>query len=114
MVQDREGYILYHENYPAHKVPRRSHARNAHVHHHTYIYANEASCSRHSTSHANLLKCLRRKLLMHIMSLSCLLRPLMHLMCLLANLVELLPNMLGADTRVERFMSRYPRCLFLI
>jgi hypothetical protein len=32
---------------------------------------------------------------MHLMSLDYLLRLLMRLLCLLANLVELLPNMLG-------------------
>jgi hypothetical protein len=49
MVQDREGYILYPENYPAHKI-RRIHARKSHfVSHHAYIYNNEASSSRHTT-----------------------------------------------------------------
>jgi hypothetical protein len=49
MVQDREGYILYPENYPKHKI-RRIHARKPHsVSHHAYMYSNEASSSRHST-----------------------------------------------------------------
>jgi hypothetical protein len=49
MVQDREGYILYPENYPEHKI-RRIHARKPHsVSHHAYMYSNEASSSRHST-----------------------------------------------------------------
>jgi hypothetical protein len=49
MVQDREGYILYPENYPKHKI-RRIHARKSHiVSHHAYMYSNEASSSRHST-----------------------------------------------------------------
>jgi hypothetical protein len=49
MVQDREGYILYPENYPEHKI-RKIHARKSHnVSHHAYIYSNEASSSRHST-----------------------------------------------------------------
>jgi hypothetical protein len=49
MVQDREGYILYPENYPEHKI-RRIHARKSHsISHHAYIYSNEASSSRHST-----------------------------------------------------------------
>jgi hypothetical protein len=47
MVQDREGYILYPENYPKHKI-RKIHARKPHtVSHHAYLYSNEAS--RHST-----------------------------------------------------------------
>jgi hypothetical protein len=50
MVQDREGYILYPENYPEHKI-RRIHARKPHsVSHHAYMYSNEASSSRHSTN----------------------------------------------------------------
>jgi hypothetical protein len=49
MVQDREGYILYSENYPKHKI-RRIHARKPHnVSHHAFMYSNEASSSRHST-----------------------------------------------------------------
>jgi hypothetical protein len=49
MVQDREGYILYPENYPEHKI-RKTHARKSHtVSHHAYMYSNEASSSRHST-----------------------------------------------------------------
>jgi hypothetical protein len=49
MVQDREGYILYPENYPEHKI-RRIHARKSHsVSHHAFMYSNEASSSRHAT-----------------------------------------------------------------
>jgi hypothetical protein len=49
MVQDREGYILYPENYPEHKI-RRIHARKPHyVFHHAFMFSNEASSSRHST-----------------------------------------------------------------
>jgi hypothetical protein len=49
MVQDREGYILYPENYPEHKI-RRIHARKPHsVFHHAFMYNNEASSSRYST-----------------------------------------------------------------
>jgi hypothetical protein len=48
MVQDGEGYILYPENYPEHKI-RRIHARKPHsVSHHAFMYSNEASSSRHS------------------------------------------------------------------
>jgi hypothetical protein len=49
MVQDREGYILYPEYYPEHKI-RKIHARKPHsVSHHAFMYSNEASSSRHST-----------------------------------------------------------------
>jgi cell division protein FtsL len=49
MVQNNEGYILYPENYPEHKI-RRIHTRKPHnVSHHAFMYKNEASSSRHST-----------------------------------------------------------------
>jgi hypothetical protein len=49
IVQDREGYILYHENYPKHKI-RRIHARKPdNISHHAFMYSNEAYSSRHST-----------------------------------------------------------------
>jgi N-acetyl-gamma-glutamylphosphate reductase len=49
MVQDREGYILYPENYHEHKI-RRIHAKKSHpTAHHAYIYNNEGSSSRHTT-----------------------------------------------------------------
>jgi hypothetical protein len=49
MVQDREGYILYLDNYPEHKI-RKINAKNSHsTSHHAYMYNNEASSSRHTT-----------------------------------------------------------------
>jgi hypothetical protein len=49
IVQDREGYILYPENYHEHKI-RRIHAKKYHpAAHHVYIYSSEASSSRHTT-----------------------------------------------------------------
>ena len=49
MVQDNEGYILYHANYPEHKI-RKIHAKKSHfVPHHAFMYKNEASSSRHTT-----------------------------------------------------------------
>ena len=49
IVQDNEGYILYHSNYPEHKI-RRIHAKKSHsVSYHAFMYKNEASSSRHST-----------------------------------------------------------------
>jgi hypothetical protein len=81
MVQDREGYILYPQNYPKHKI-RRIHTRKSHsVSHHAFMYSNEASRSRHTTH----IKCLRRRLLMHPMKIAFHLRHLMHLLCLLTN-----------------------------
>jgi ubiquinone biosynthesis protein UbiJ len=55
MVQDNEGYILYPENYPEHRI-RRIHARKPHtISHHAFMYKNEASSSRQST-HVKLPK----------------------------------------------------------
>jgi hypothetical protein len=49
MVQDNEGYILYHANYPEHKI-RKIHAKKSHsVPHHAFMYKIEASSSRHFT-----------------------------------------------------------------
>jgi hypothetical protein len=62
MVQDREGYILYPENYPKHKI-RKIHARKAHtISHHAYMYSNEASSSWHQMNIAFHLR-----LLMHLL-----------------------------------------------
>jgi hypothetical protein len=55
MLQDNEGYILYHTGYPKLKI-RRIYARKSHsVSHHAFIYKNEASSSRQST-HVKLPK----------------------------------------------------------
>jgi hypothetical protein len=76
MVQDREGYILYPENHPEHKI-RKIHARKPYtVSHHAYMYSNEASSSRHST-HIKMPK----KLSMYQMNIAFHLRLLMHLLC---------------------------------
>jgi hypothetical protein len=49
MVQDKEGYILYPENYLEHKI-RKIDVRKSHTSsHHTYMYSNGASSSSHST-----------------------------------------------------------------
>jgi hypothetical protein len=81
MVQDREGYILYPENYPGHKI-RKIHAKKSHfIAHHAYIYSNEASSSRHQL----ILRCLRKRLLMHQMNIAFHLKPLMCPLFLLTN-----------------------------
>jgi hypothetical protein len=77
MVQDREGYILYSENYPEHNI-RRIHARKPHsVFHHAYMYSNEASSSRHSTH----IKMPKKKISKHQMNIAFHLRLSMHLLC---------------------------------
>jgi hypothetical protein len=85
MVQDREGYILYPENYPEHKI-RRIHARESHsISHHAYMYSNGASSSRCIQL---ISKCLRKRLLMHPMNIAFHLRLLVHLLCSLTNQVR--------------------------
>jgi hypothetical protein len=50
MIQDREGYILYLENYhEQHKIRRINVNKSHFVAHHAYIYKNEASSSMHTT-----------------------------------------------------------------
>jgi hypothetical protein len=73
IVNNDSAYIVYPKNYHA------KHAKNAHVHHHAYIYGNEESGARHSTSHDKNVKCLKRRLLTHQLSQNYLLRLLMHL-----------------------------------
>jgi hypothetical protein len=81
MVQDIEGYILYLENYPEHKI-RKIHARKSHTaSHHAYMYSNEASSSRHSTH----IKMARRKLSMHQINIVFHLRLLMDPLYSLTN-----------------------------
>jgi hypothetical protein len=49
MVHDREGYILYPKNYLEHKF-KKIHAKKSHsISHHSYMYNNEVSSSRHTT-----------------------------------------------------------------
>jgi hypothetical protein len=48
MIQDRECYILYPENYLENKI-RRIHSRKSHsISHYAYMYSNEASSFRHT------------------------------------------------------------------
>jgi hypothetical protein len=55
MIQDNEGYILYHTGYPEHKI-RRIHSRKSHSgSHHAFMYKSETSSSRQST-HVKLPK----------------------------------------------------------
>jgi hypothetical protein len=77
MVQDRDGYILYPANYPEHKI-RKIHARKPHtVSHHAFMYKMRLLV----LGIPLISKCLRRKFLMHQMSIIFHLRLLMLLMC---------------------------------
>jgi hypothetical protein len=59
-------------------------------------------------------KCLREGLLMHLMDIASHSKILMYLLCLLTNQAWKLPNMLGVNTRAQRLVFGYPRCLFLM
>jgi hypothetical protein len=61
-----------------------------------------------------MLSCLRRKLLVHQMSMTFLLKLLMHHMFLLTNPARSLPSMLGANTRAPKLVFGYPKFLFLM
>jgi hypothetical protein len=49
MAQDNEGYILYPAGYLEHKIRRINANKSHYVSHHTFMYKNEASSSRHPT-----------------------------------------------------------------
>jgi hypothetical protein len=109
MVQDSEGYILYPTNYPEHKI-RKLHARKPHnVFHHAFMYKNEASSSRHTTH----IKMPKKKIPIasneHNISFKT-----FDASYVLTNQSGKLPNMLGANTRVQRLVFGYPRYLFLM
>jgi hypothetical protein len=81
MVQDNEGYILYPANYLEHKI-RRIHARNL------ILFLTMFLCIRMrllALGNQTMLNCLKRKLLLHQMSLTFHSKLLMLLMCSLTN-----------------------------
>jgi hypothetical protein len=81
MVHDNEGYILYPANYPEHKI-RRIHARNL------ILFLTMLLCIRMrllALGNQTMLNCLKRKLLLHQMSLTFHSKLLMLLMCSLTN-----------------------------
>jgi hypothetical protein len=77
MVQDSEGYILYPANYPEHKI-KKIQARKPHtISHHAFMYKMRLLV----LGIPLMLKCLRRKFLLHQMSTMFHLKLLMLLMC---------------------------------
>jgi hypothetical protein len=109
MVQDSEGYILYHANYPEHKI-RRIHARKPHiVSHHAFMYKNEASSFRHSTH----VKMPKKKTPVASNEHNISFKTFDVSYVLTNKSGKIVPNMLGANTRVQRLVFGYPRCLFL-
>jgi hypothetical protein len=109
MVQDNEGYILYPANYPEHKI-RRIHAKKSHsVSHHAFMYTNKASSSSHSTHVKMPKKRTPTALNDHNISFKT-----FDASYVLTNKSgKIVANMLGANTRGQRLMFGYPRCLFL-
>jgi hypothetical protein len=74
MVQDNEGYILYPANYPEHKI-RTIHAKKPHI----FLIMHLCIKMRLlALGILPMLKCLKRKLLLHHMSITFHLRLLMH------------------------------------
>jgi hypothetical protein len=82
MVQDREGYILYPENYPEHKTRRKFMLENLTM----FLIMLLCIVMRLLALGIQLIpKCLKRKLSMHQMCITFHLKLLMHLMCSLTN-----------------------------
>jgi hypothetical protein len=77
MVQDREGYILYPENYPEHKI-RKIHARNLIL----FLVMLICIVIRFLALGIQLIsKFLKRKLQMHQMNIAFHLKLVLHLLC---------------------------------
>jgi hypothetical protein len=81
MVQDREGYNLYHENYPEHKI-RRIHAKNLIM---LLIMLIFTVMRLLVLGIQLILRCLRKRLLMLQMNIAFHFKPLMHHLFLLTN-----------------------------
>jgi hypothetical protein len=109
MVQDSEGHILYHENYPEHKIIRIQAIKS----HHTYIYTNEASSSRHSTSHAKTAKMPKRKYV-DAQEPELSFKTFDASYVLTSKSGRVVAKYVGEHTRVQRLVFGYLRCLFLM
>jgi hypothetical protein len=110
LPQDNEGYILYPTGYTEDKI-RRIHAKKTHsVSHHAFIYKNEASSSRHSTH----VKMPKKK------SPNASNEPSISFKTFDASYVltnksgKVVAKYVGANTRGQRLVFGYPRCLFLM
>jgi hypothetical protein len=110
MVQDKEGYILYPENYPERKI-RRTHARKSHsISHHAYMYSNEASISRHTTH----IKMPKKKIANASNEHSILFKTFNGSFVLTNKSGKVVAKYVGANIRILRLVFGYPRCLFLM
>jgi hypothetical protein len=109
MVQDSEGYILYPANYLEHKI-RKIHARKPHiVFHHVFMYKNEASSSRHTTH----IKLCRKKIPAASNEHNVSFKTFDASYVLTNKSGKVVAKYVGANTRVQRLVFGYPRCLFL-
>ena len=109
MVQDSEGYILYPANYPEHKI-RKIHARKPHtISHHAFMYKNEASGSRHTTH----VKMPRKKIPAASNEHNVSFKTFDASYILTNKSGKIVAKYVGANTRVQRLVFGYPRCLFL-
>jgi hypothetical protein len=110
MVQDREGYILYPANYLEHKI-RKIHARKPHnISHHAFMYKNEASSSRHSTHIKMPKKKIHNASNEHDISF----KTFDNSYVLTNKSGKVVAKYVGANTKVQRLVFGYPRCLFLM
>jgi hypothetical protein len=110
MVQDNEGYILYPENYLEHKI-RRIHVRKSHfVSHHAFMYKNEASSSRHFTH----VKMPKNKCPTASNEPNISFKTFDASYVLTNKSGKVVAKYAGANTRVQRLVFGYPRCLFLM
>jgi hypothetical protein len=110
MVRDREGYILYPENYPEHKI-RKIHARKSHsVSHHAYMYSNEASSSRHTTH----IKIPKKKIVDTSNEHSISFKTFDASFVLTNKLGKVVDKYVGGKHKGPKLVFGYPRCLFLM
>jgi hypothetical protein len=108
MAQDNEGYILYLAGYPEHKI-RRIHARKSHsVSHHAFMYKNEASSSMHSTH----IKMPKKKSPIASNEPNISFKTFDASYVLTNKSGKVVAKYVGANTRSQRLVFGYPRCLF--
>jgi hypothetical protein len=110
MPQDNEGYILYPAGYPEHKI-RRIHSGKSHSgSHHAFMYKSEASSSRQST-HAKMPK---KKTPIASNEPSISFKTFDASYVLTNKSGKVVAKYVGANTRGQRLVFGYPRCLFLV
>jgi hypothetical protein len=110
MAQDNKGYILYPVGYPEHKI-RRIHSRKSHSgSHHAFMYKSEASSFRQST-HVKLPK---KKSPIASNEPNVSFKTFDASYVLTNKSGKVVAKYVGANTRVQRLVFGYPRCLFLM